>query len=251
MVERPSVLLPVMVLEGESIAEGIPELLENAHVVLLGYHVIPEQTAAGQARMQFEERAEARLEDIETMLIDAGATVETRLVFTHEAQATIDRTIHEHDCLAVLVPSATRPPEEVLVAVRGTVGFDRMARLVGGLFADSDVAVTLLHITPTLDDTSRALLDDLTEQLITAGFDETALTSEVYETTDPIEYLVDTASQYDVAVIGESDPSLITFVFGWRTEEVVERFLCPVLVVQRQRSEEDTGNPADPNGDIG
>jgi len=54
MTDRPAVLVPIRVLEGESIPEGVPELLADAHVVLLGYHVVPDQTATGQARMQFE-----------------------------------------------------------------------------------------------------------------------------------------------------------------------------------------------------
>ena len=67
MTDRPSVLVPIRVLEGESIPEGVPELLANAHVVLLGYHEIPEQTAPGQARMQFEERAQRKLESIRAL----------------------------------------------------------------------------------------------------------------------------------------------------------------------------------------
>ncbi len=62
MTDRPSVLVPLRVLEGESVPEGVPDLLGDAHVVLLGYHVLPEQTAPGQARMQFEDRAMERLE---------------------------------------------------------------------------------------------------------------------------------------------------------------------------------------------
>ena len=62
MTDRPSILVPIRVLEGESIADGVPELLADAHVVLLGYHVIPDQTAPGQAQMQFEERANVRLD---------------------------------------------------------------------------------------------------------------------------------------------------------------------------------------------
>jgi len=109
MTERPSILVPVRVLEGESIPEGVPELLANAHVVVLGYHVVPDQTATGQAQIQFEERARKRLDKYEAIFEDAGATVERRLVFTHDGQKTIDRMITEYDALAVLVPNATRP----------------------------------------------------------------------------------------------------------------------------------------------
>nr|WP_231741319.1 universal stress protein [Halorubrum sp. CBA1125] len=143
--ERPTVLVPMAVLDGESLPEGVAALLANARVVLLGYHVIPEQTAAEQAREQFGERAMAKLGEIAAALEAAGADVDTRLVFTHERQATIDRMIYEEGCLAVLVANGTEGPESVLVAVRGAVGLDRIARLVAGLFATTDTTITLYH----------------------------------------------------------------------------------------------------------
>jgi nucleotide-binding universal stress UspA family protein len=138
MQDRPTVLVPIRVLEGESIPEGVPELLANAHVVLLGYHVVPDQTATDQASAQFEDQATSRLDDYAEMLEEAGATVDSQLVFTHDGDQTINRTSDEHDCLAVLIPYATTPIENVLVAVRGIVGIDRLVRLISGLFAPDD-----------------------------------------------------------------------------------------------------------------
>jgi len=102
---------------------------------------VPDQTATGQARMQFEERANKRLDKHESILEAAGATVERRLVFTHDAQKTLDRMSDEAHCLAVLVPNETRPPDDVLVAVRGTAGVGRIAQVVAGLFSSTDVTV--------------------------------------------------------------------------------------------------------------
>lgn len=114
--ERPSVLIPLKVLERESIQEGVPELLQNAHVVLLGYHVVPDQTSTSQASDQFEDKASSRLDDLTAILEDAGATVESKLVFTHDGQTTVDRvTEEEEDALAVLIPNSTRTIENVLV----------------------------------------------------------------------------------------------------------------------------------------
>ncbi|UWG48703.1 Nucleotide-binding protein, UspA family [Halanaeroarchaeum sp. HSR-CO] len=237
MTDRPTILLPIRVLEGESIPEGVPELLATAHVVLLGYHVVPEQTATDQARLQFEERATNRMDQFEEMLTDAGATVERRLVFTHEAQATIDRTIYEHDCLAVLVPQATGPPDDVLVAVRGTVGVDRLVRLVSGLFADTDTSLTLFHV---LDESeseadARTLLDGIADRLDANGFDADRLDVRVADSAGPMNAIVDVANEFDAVVMGESDPSVVTFVFGMRSEQVADQFLGPVLVIQRAR----------------
>lgn len=241
MTDRPSVLVPIRVLAGESIPEGVPELLSNATVVLLGYHVVPEQTAPGQARMQFEDRARTNLDKFEEIFTDAGATVERSLVFTHDGQTTIDRMVYEHDCLAVLVPNATAPPEDVLVAVRGTVGADRTARLVAGLFAGTDVDVTLYHVAgeEESEEDMAMLLDSITDRLVDLGMAETAITTEVAREKSALDAIVESAEAYDAVVMGETDPSLTTFVFGMPTEQVAERFLGPVLVVQRERPQED------------
>jgi len=239
--DRPTVLVPLEVLEGESLPEGIPKLLANAHVVLLGYHVIPGQTAAEQAREQFGERAMKKLEEFATTLTAVGATVDTRLVFTHEAQATIDRVIYEHDCLAVLVPNGTEGLSSVLVAVRGTVGLDRTARLVGGLFADTDVEVVLYHILgdDESEDDAETLLEGATARIVDRGMDAAAVETLIERPETPIDAIARHATDHGAVVMGETDPSVTTYVFGMPSEQVAERFLGPVLVVQRERPEAD------------
>jgi len=239
MTDRPCILVPIRVLEGESIPDGVPELLANAHVVLLGYHVVPDQTATGQARMQFEERANGRLEKFASLFEEAGATVDQRLVFTHDGQTTLDRIIDEHDCLAVLVPNATTPPTDVLVAVRGTVGVGRLAEVVAGLFGALNVDVTLYHVAEadeTMDDIE-TFLDGVTDRLTTLGVPDSAIETRVETAEKPLSAIAETAENFDIIVMGESDPSLTTFVFGMPADQLAERFLGPVLVVQREASE--------------
>lgn len=238
MVDRPTILVPIQVLEGESVPEGIPELLASTHVVLLGYHVIPDQTAPGQARMQFEDRAVERLDAFESMFEAAGATVERRLVFTHDGQKTIDRTIAEHDCAAVLVPNATDAVEEVLVAVRGAVGIDRLATVVAGVFGDTDVGVTLYHVVvdEQTDADVETLLDGMVERLEALGVDRSRIETRVERDQEALAAIAAVAEDYDTVVMGESDPSLATYVFGLPADQVAARFLGPVLVVQRERT---------------
>jgi nucleotide-binding universal stress UspA family protein len=236
MTERPPILVPIRVLEGESVPEGVPDLLAHAHVVLLGYHVIPEQTAPGQAQMQFEERATNRLDEYEVIFEEAGATVERRLVFTHDGQKTIDRTIHEHGCMAVLVPNATGVVEDVLVAVRGTVGVDRLARVAAGVFGAMDVSITLYHVAENdeTDEDVVTLLDGMVDRLGDLGIDTSTIETRVDRAQDPLDAITDAAEAFDVVVMGETDPSLATFVFGMPADQVADRFLGPVLVVQRE-----------------
>ncbi|MDQ2056370.1 universal stress protein [Halobellus sp. H-GB7] len=234
MPDRPSILIPVRVLEGESIPEGVPELLTNAHVVLLGYHVVPDQTATDQARYQFEDQATRRLNDFTAILEHAGATVESQLVFTHDGQTTIDRVTDEHDCLAVLIPNATRPIENVLVAVRGIVGVDRFVRLVSGLFATLDVNITLYHVAEE-DETDadvETLLDGVATRLSDEGLSSDAIDIQISREGTPQEMIVDVSDSYDAIVMGESDPSVSTFLFGMTANQVAKQFLGPVFVIQ-------------------
>jgi len=236
---RPKILVPVRVLEGESLPEGTFDLLENAHVVLLGYHVVPDQTAPGQMRMQFEDQAKKRLTKLEEMLESAGATVEARLVFTQEGQKTIDRMIYEHDCLAVLDPDTVGPVESVLIPVRGTVGLGRIARVVSGLFADSDAEITLYHVTDEdeSNEDAQLLLDGLVSKLVAGGIDRERMTLTVRHGDDALAAISDTAELFDVVVMGESDPSIATFVFGMSAEKVADKFYGPVFIVQRDRQD--------------
>ncbi|MEF8775799.1 MAG: universal stress protein [Haloarculaceae archaeon] len=248
-VDRPTVLVPVQVLEGESIPEGVPAMLANAHVVLLGYHEIPDQTAPGQAQMQFQDEARARLEDIESLLEDAGATVETRLVFTHGPQKTIDRQIYEHEALAVLVPDAVPEVETVLVAVRGAIGVDRIARLVAGLFAGTDVTVRLHHVAEAdeTDEDAETLLEGVRDRLETLGVAAETIETNVERDEAPLDSILEASEAADVIVMGETDPSLATFFFGLPANSVAERFPGPVLVVQRPRPDaDDAANGEDP-----
>ncbi|AAV44780.1 hypothetical protein BDK61_4080 [Haloarcula quadrata] len=241
MTDRLSILVPIRVLEGESVPEGVPELLAHAHVVLLGYHVIPEQTAPGQARMQFEDRATERLDEYQEMFEDAGATVERRLVFTHNGQKTIDRMIAEHDCMAVLVPNATGPVEDVLVPVRGAIGVDRLARVVASVFGEMDADVTLYHVADedTTDDDIQTLLGGLADRLAEFGMDPSTIETRIDRDQNPLDAIVDVSDGFDTVVMGETDPSLATFVFGMPADQVANRFLGPVFVAQRERPSAD------------
>ncbi|MEF8883022.1 MAG: universal stress protein [Halapricum sp.] len=247
MTERPSVLVPIRVLEGESIPDGVPALLADAHVVLVGYHVIPEQTAPGQARMQFEERATARMDELEELFETAGATVERRLVFTHTAQKTINRMIYEHDCIAVLIPDTVTELKDVLVAVRGTVGLDRLARVVAGVFAGTDATITLYHVAreEESDADVQSLLEGLIGQLVERGLEKDRIETRIERDQDPIDAIVDATVDFDAVVMGETDPSLATFVFGLPADQVAEQFLGPVFVVQREPPESDEEEEAE------
>lgn len=243
---RP-VLVPVRVLEGESVPAALVEALTHVPVVVLGYHVVPDQTAPGQARMQFEARAQGELDDLRDAFVAAGGEAETRLVFTHDATQTVERVAVESGAGSVLLVNPATAVEDVLVAVAATISLDRIADVVATLVADSPLSITVAHAaTPDADDGATELVATFASKLVDRGVDAGAVTTLVEETDAPIREVADLASGFDLVVVGESEPELLDRVFGDNTERIAAESLTPTLIVRRlvedgPRADEDDG----------
>ena len=228
------VLVPVDVLGGQDISRTLVEAFASVPVVLLGYHEIPDQTAPSQAREQFGETARRKLADHESVFEDAGCDVTSKLVFTHRRLKTFERTAVMLDCDAVLVLNPAPVLERMLIAIRGEVNVERIARLVAAILADTEIAVTLFHV--VADETDREQGEDLVETargaLVDAGVDRALIDSQVIVDRSPTEAILDAATEYDLAVVGESRPSIRRFVFRDRAKKIAKRTADPVLVVR-------------------
>lgn len=227
MSDRTRVLVPVAVLEGQTVGQGIVELLGGESVVLLGYHVIPEQTAPEQARTSFEERARDKLADVEAAFEAAGADVESLLVFTHDRKQTFERLARESGCDALLWLNPTMAVEDVLVSLSGEVDAERVGRFAAGLADDTDVAVHLLGIGEDAD----ALLASARDQLDAAGVPATRVSQEQVTTDRPLQTIVEVGSGYDAIVVGEYSASLSELVLGDVEERIAEAAIGPVFEV--------------------
>lgn len=234
----PTIIVPVRVLEGEGIERGVVELLASARVVLVGYHVLPEQTPPGQARMQFEDRAEKRLADLVAQFESVGAAVETRLVFTHDDDQSIDRIADEVDADGTMVLNPATEMNRVLVAVRGDVLLDRIVDVIGDLFDETAIEVTLLHVAkPDTERNGEELLERVASTLADRGIGDDRITTRVETARLPIDRIATIAEEHDAVVLGESDPSVTTFLFGEASDQIAERFIGPVLRIRQPRDD--------------
>lgn len=234
---KPTIIVPVRVLEGEGIEQGVVELLANARVILVGYHVLPEQTAPGQAREQFEERAQKRLDDLSKQFEAVGASVKKRMVFTQDVDQSIDRIADEVDADATMALNPATEMESVLVPIRGDVILDQIVDVVGGLLADTGIEVTLLHVsTPENELDGAALLDETQTVLEDIGVTADRIESRIETSGKPLDRIAEIADQYDAIVLGESDPSVTTFLFGQTSQKIADRFMLPVIRVRQPRS---------------
>jgi nucleotide-binding universal stress UspA family protein len=229
--DPPRVLVPVAVLEGETIAGPLVEFLAPAEVVLLGYHVLPEQTPTEQASMQFEEKARGAIEDIATAFREAGRDVETRVAFTHDRDGTVERVAAEVGATAVLLPNPAGDIEDVVVPVRGATDVGRLADLVATLLAGRAGTVTLWGLAGGEFDAGTAV-DRARETLLDRGVPADRLATEVTDTDAPVRAIVDRSAEFDVIVMGAGDPSLLASLLGDASERVAEGAVVPVLVVR-------------------
>ncbi|MEE6209143.1 universal stress protein [Salarchaeum sp. III] len=220
------ILLPLRVLEDESLSAGLVHLLAPTDVLVLGYYRVPDQTPPGAAREQFGDRAQKRLDDVAAALRDAGAIVETRMVFTGEVEQTIARTADEVDADAVVHPGAAMQVEDVLVPIVGKPDLEKLAGFVAALVAERDIDVTTF-----------ALDEDLTPEAVTtaladAGVDAEHLTAAEGPGGGPVDAIAAVAAEYDAIVMGEPQPSLTEWVFGELEDRVATEALGPVFVVR-------------------
>jgi len=231
--EPPRVLVPVEVLEGETVSESLAAFLAPAEVVVLGYHVLPEQTPTEQASMQFEDRALEAVENVAETFRAAGRNVETRVAFTHDRDQTVDRVAAEVGATAVLLPNPVGEIREVVVPIRGAVDADRLADLVATLLADNAGEVTLWGIEQPLGGfDADAAVEYVREALASRGLPADQITTEITESDSPVRSIVERSAEFDVVVMGEGGESVLTALFGDESERVAEGAVAPVLVVR-------------------
>ncbi|WP_435359871.1 universal stress protein [Haloarchaeobius sp. DFWS5] len=229
------VLVPVQVLRGESVSPGVATVLAAFSVVVLGYHVLPEQTPPGQGKLEFEEQAQNKLADVVDLFADAGATVETRIVFTHDAEKTITRVANETDCDAYLIPNPTPAVEDVLVPVHPAVDVDRVVDYAAILLAGHDVTISVYATAPDEDALAdrAALAEAAHDRFVDHGIAPELVDTTVEVTDAPIRATATEATKHDLVVMGERAPSLRSVVFGEDVDQIAELSVGPVLVVRR------------------
>lgn len=233
MPPTPRAIVPVPILEGVVVPDALVEFLTTVPVVVLGYHEIPEQTLPEQAREEFGDRASEALADLARTFESAGGSVETELAFTHDPAGTIRTVVEETDRGVVVRPNPVDSIERVVVAIRQAELVPAITATVVALVGPTDASITLLYATTDEDDADagRQVLSGMATALEEAGVSGRRI-ERVVERADDVEtVLLETSSEYDLIVLGEEDPGILSWVFDTTPERVAEATLSPVLVV--------------------
>lgn len=233
------VLVPMAVLEGESVPLGLMDLLGTMDVTVLGYHVLPEQTPPDQARLQYEDRANEALEDVAEEFRKAGGDADYRLVFTQNRQQSITRVAAEIEATAHAILGATGEVDRLLVTLGGVTEVELILDFVRELVGDRPIGVTLFL---AVGDQPEAEVVDRLESAATAleeaGID---VTTHVASKGAPFDALIEAVTNHDAIVMGEQATTLRSVLFGDESERIAAESVGPVLVVRQQIDEESSG----------
>ncbi|AUV83077.1 hypothetical protein C2R22_16670 [Salinigranum rubrum] len=229
-IDELTVLVPVDISGTETPPLGIIDLLGPSRVVLLGYFPVPRQAEPALIRDEYEADAEAKLRDI----AEGRPDLTEVLVFTHDREATIDRVADQYDCDAVLSAERVDTIERVLVPLRGDVNLERIVSVVAGLLDASGATATLFHSVAEGADPSQGefLLQGAVDRLVDYGVDEERVDWRLGETGDPSTEIVALGGEYDLVVLGETEPSLAERIIGDVLSRIVDDVDRPALIVR-------------------
>lgn len=233
---KSKLLVHVELPEPPAISQDLVEVIASLNVVLLGWYNVPEQTSPEQARDQFEDEAQAALDEVAAAFREAGTEVETKLVFTPDPIETIERINEEEWCDAILIARPMYELERILVPRLGAdIDTKRVARFVAWLAQGTRAAITLVAVAEeeTEEEAAAASIDEMADRLMEQGVEEHRLSREVRSADDPSDVLGEVAGEHSLVVLGALEPTLLEKAFGTVPERLAEAADVPIIVVRR------------------
>ncbi|MCL9813061.1 universal stress protein [Natranaeroarchaeum aerophilus] len=233
---QPTVLLPVEVDEATTPPGALIDLLGPHRVVVLGYGTVPDQTPTEQYEAEFGDAARERTDAIVDEFEGQNDVVST-VVFTRNRSQTVDRVAEEYGVDAVVTPGEVdNAVDDILVPIKGDPNIVRLVEFTGRLLENSQVTVTVFHVADSDADEARAefLLRGACDKLRELGVDPDRIGWKQERSGSAAKTIAATAEEYDLLVVGESEPSLRRRILGGVTGRISDRTNRPTLVVRRR-----------------
>lgn len=225
-----TILVPVDVSAADPPALDVLDVLRPFEVILLGYFSVPDQAEPALIKHEYGDDAAATLDEIAAGRPD----VTDVLVFTHDREATIDRVADEYDCDAILTTGDTDHIDRILVPIRGDANVERIVSVVAGMLDGSDATATFFHAASDDPDHDGGefLLRGTVDRLTDYGIAADRVDREVATGRDPAEAILETATGYDLVVLGETEPSLRERIIGRLLSTIIDEIETPTLIVR-------------------
>lgn len=232
-------LVPIDVSDSVSLSERLIEVLQSSDVVLLGYWPIPDQSSADQARDQFGEEADQRLQGVADQFTTQGINFQSRVAFTKDRRQLIDSAANGYECQSVLLPgteTVSSGPKRAIVLVKPNADLNRLVTTLGALFAETNVEIFLFHAAGTKNkhfyDATEYMLRGLADRLSELGIDANRIEWEQTTGGDRLDRILSRVPDFDFVVLGESNPSIRERIFGTVQASVSEEIDNPQLTIR-------------------
>lgn len=229
------VLIPFELPDPEPLSQVLVEDFSTLDVVIMGHYAVPEQTPRDIAREQFEEEAQATLDEIAAQFKERGAEVTTRLVFGSERGESIDRIAFEEGCAAELDPAPTEGIEKILVPIPDVAEFERLPNFIHVLCEDSTKEITLFHVVEGEEkmEEGEAIVEETREGLLQGDFDPDKVNTLVVEGSSHDKEIIKAAEEYDAVVMYEAESRRKDRIFGTLPDRIKKNTGDPVVIVRR------------------
>jgi nucleotide-binding universal stress UspA family protein len=134
----------------------------------------------------------------------------------------------------VLTGGRSTTVDRVLVPLRGDPNLDRILGVVADLLLAGDETATLFNSVPEDTDPSQGelLLMGAVDRLVEYGVDRDRLDWRLGEGGDPQTDIVELGREYDLVVLGETEPSLRERIIGDVLSGIVDALEPPALIVR-------------------
>lgn len=237
MIDDPTILVPIDASNPEEPPLELVDVLRPLRIVVLGYYPVPDQAAPDQIRDAYEQEATDALETSVRQFVDAGADIDSVLVFTRDRVQSTDRVANEYACDAVLVPGHVERLDRVLVSLKDEQNMFRVLEVVGLLMEAGAPEVTLYHAESIEKGSAKSelYLRGATDWLVERGLDRERITWREPTAETQQSALLDLADEHDFVVMGESEPGVRERVLGDVPNRVHDRTNKPVLIIRKER----------------
>lgn len=230
-----AVLVPINAKDPGDPSADLIKLLGPHSVVVLGYYPVPDQSTTDQLEAQFGDEAQAATEAVAKQFAEHSTDVTTTVVFTHDRSTTIDTAATEYEVDAVLTTGLVEGElDRVLVPLRGDDNLEQIVAVVGVLLRESETAVTVLNVARSDDDAAQGelIVRGACDRLEEDGLDPDRTSWRQEQASDVSGTIETVAADYDLVVVGETEPTLRERIIGGVTRDLIDQSPQPVLVVR-------------------
>lgn len=237
---EPRILLPVEITDPELPPYRLLHAFDGLKLFLLGYKIVPEQTAPEQSREELGKEMSENFREVTDQLEDFGFDVKSEINYTPDIAQSLIRYATEENCHALLLPGQISSLKRLLVPIYNIDQINvRMATILRELAYSSRLPITIIIVENESEEVNADRKERLIhEQLAMAGLKEKQIRISKVEIPNLVKVVNQVAGDEDLLVLIESESDEKQAFIKSSTDKIREAVTSPTLVVLRENEKE-------------